>query len=145
MKNYFLLFLVAGFIAISCSTDSIECDLVGEWVYERETFNSFSTFEDPDTRGIMVFNEDETGTWITNDGFEFGQDIEWDLQSNDSQIAITRKFSSEFQFPGNTQIYTINQSDQKNFTLKFELRIDDFLDSLNNSFVQFENIILTRK
>ncbi len=63
MKNYITLFFFALLIGISCSKDrTIEDDLVGELIYERETFNSGSTFEDTDTRVIMTFNEDEAGT-----------------------------------------------------------------------------------
>ncbi|MFT6334754.1 MAG: hypothetical protein ACI86M_002169 [Saprospiraceae bacterium] len=73
MKNYIKLLCLSLLIGFSCSEGrTVEDDLVGEWIYERETFSSESTFEDPDTRGVMTFNEDETGTWISDDGFNFG-------------------------------------------------------------------------
>ena len=87
MKNYFLLFCISLFIGISCSENkTVEDDLIGEWIYERETFFSGSTFEDSDVKGTMIFNKDETGIWESANGFSISNEIEWDLQRMDSKI-----------------------------------------------------------
>jgi len=145
MKKYFILFGFSLFISVSCSnSNSIEDNLVGEWIYERETFNSGSTFEDSDTRGIMIFNEDETGTWESDNDFNFGTDIEWDLQGMDTKISITRILPDEFSSFSTTQIYDLKQSGEDNFTLTFEFSFNSTQDTIP-SITRFENIILTRK
>ncbi len=145
MKNYILLFCCSLFIGISCSENpSIEDDLVGEWIYERETFNSGSTFEDPDTRGFMVFNEDETGRWDSDNGSSFTSEIEWDLQRMDSKIAITRIFPDALSGFSTTQIYDIKQSGEDSFTFTFEFSFSSQLDTTPLT-TRFENIILTRR
>lgn len=145
MKIYITIFLVTLLIGISCSDNrTVEDDLAGEWVYERESFISSSTLEDPDTRGIMIFNSDETGTWISDNGSNFGTEIEWDLQRMDSKISITKIFPEQFGLFGFSQIYDINQSGEDNFTFTFEVKIESLIDSIE-SFSRFENIILTRK
>jgi len=146
IKNYILLLLFSAYFAFSCSkSEGIEGDLVGEWVYERETFNSNIIFIDPDTRGIITFYEDETGLWFSDDANNFSTLLEWDLQSNESEIAITRKFDTETLLPSTTRIYKLNQMDQNNFTLTYEFTLDTIIDGEPTTLSQFENIILTRK
>jgi hypothetical protein len=144
MKNYITLFFFALLIGISCSKENtIEDDLVGEWVYERETFISGSTFEDLDTRGVMTFNKDETGTWVSDNGFNFSNEIEWDLQRMDSKISITKIPPPEFSNFSISQIYELKQNGDNEFVFTFEFYLSS-LDSVP-TLQRFENIILTRK
>ena len=145
MKNYMTLFCFALLIGLSCSkTRTIEDDLVGEWIYERETFSSGAIFEDPDTRGIMTFNEDETGTWMSDNGSTFGSETEWDLQRMDSKISITRILPDQFSSFSTSQIYDLKQDGADSFTFTFQISFDNLLDSIE-AFTRFENIILTRQ
>jgi RecQ family ATP-dependent DNA helicase len=120
---------------------TISEELVGDWLYERETFNSFSTFEDPDKKGMMVFREDETGMWDSANNFN-KFDFEWDLQSNDEKISITKYHKSQHFFASST-IYDITRADEDNFTFRFHLKLESHIDSLEE-FEQFENIIISR-
>lgn len=143
MKNYISLFCFSLLIVISCSEDrNIEDDLIGSWIYERESFNSGIPFEDPDTRGVMIFNEDETGSWESDNGFSFRTETEWDLQSLDTKISITR-LPGEFSNFSSTQIYDIKQSGENTFTFTYEFSFNSTQDTIP-SITRFENIILTR-
>ena len=145
MKNYIVLFCFSLLIGTSCSeVRTIEDDLVGEWVYEREIFNSSSTFEDPDTRGIMIFNEDETGRWLSDNGSNFSTEIEWDLQRMDSKISITKIIPDEFFGFSTSQIYDMKQSGEDSFTFTFEFSFNSSLDTFE-TIKRFDNILLTRK
>ena len=145
MKNYITLLFFSLLIGFSCSeVRTIEDDLAGEWIYERETFSSGSTFEDPDTRGIMTFNEDETGTWVSENGFNLGTEIEWDLQRMDSKISITRVLPDEFLSFSTGRVYDLTQSGDDKFTFTFEFSFISILDSIESVTI-FENIILIRK
>ena len=129
--------------ASSCSKEkTISDELVGEWLYERETFRSSSTFEDQDTRGTMSFLEDETGRWTPVQGFsEF--DIEWDLQSNDTKISITKVLEGTTSSYNIGLVYDLNRNDEDSFTFTRHIKFESPIDSLED-FEQFENIILTR-
>ena len=144
MKNYFLLLCISLFVGISCSeTRTLEDDLIGEWIYERETFNSSSSFEDPDTRGVMTFNKDETGTWVSDNGLSFAIDLEWDFQQMETKISITKNYSSQTSGFIFSRIYDITQTDEDSFTLRYELNFESQIDTIE-PYVNFENIILTR-
>lgn len=146
MKNYMLLFLFALLFGYSCSeSNSIEDDLVGEWVYERETFISGVTFEDSDKRGIMIFNKDETGRWLSDSEFNIAENIEWDLQSMDTKIAITKKYPESFMFTETPQLYDLAKNNEDQFTFTYSYKFESFPDSLGGDFEIFENIILVRK
>lgn len=145
MKNYITLFCFSLLIGISCSeTRTIEDDLQGEWVYEREKFHSGTTFEDTDTRGIMTFNEDETGLWLSDSGSSFGNEIEWDLQRDGSKIAITRISPSGSEIFETTLIYDLVQDGVDMFTFTSNKSYISWPDT-SVEIVVFENIILTKK
>lgn len=138
-----VLFLFVVICMFSCGKEKTRSDeLVGDWLYERETFNSFSTFEDPDTEGYITFREDETGNWSQSIGF-LNFSLEWDLQANDEKISIT-KYALETQiiFPSST-VYDLKRMDEDNFTLTFHIKTESPSDSIPG-FEQFENIILKR-
>jgi hypothetical protein len=138
-----LLFLLVIIITLSCGKEkTISDELVGEWFYERETFNSFSSFEDPDTQGIITLNEDETGNWSTSAGF-LNFDLEWDLQSNDSKIAITKSVLGQLNIFPYTTIYDLKRTDENYYTLTYHFKTESSIDTLEG-FEQFENIIITR-
>lgn len=140
-KGALLLFVLICFL--SCGKEkTISDELVGDWLYERETFNSFSTFEDPDSEGYISFREDETGNWSTSSGF-LNFSLEWDLQSNDEKIAIT-KYGLELQilFPSMT-LYDIKRTDEDNFTFTYHIKTESPIDTIEG-FEHFENIILSR-
>ncbi|MFT4535816.1 MAG: hypothetical protein ACJA1A_003010 [Saprospiraceae bacterium] len=155
MKNHITLFCFALLIGISCAKErTIADDLAGEWVYERETFSSSSIFEDSDTRGVMTFNEVETGTWVSDNGFNLGTEIEWDLQRMDTKISITQISSGQFSSFSANQIYEIEQNGDDGFTFSFHFSLINFIvptDTLTiisepfEPFTKFETIILTRK
>ncbi|MDF1696638.1 MAG: hypothetical protein P1U56_12430 [Saprospiraceae bacterium] len=135
--------LMIALISISCSKNkTISEELVGEWNYERETFNSFSTFEDPDIGGTMVFQDDETGLWSQSNGV-FDYDLEWDLQVNDEKIALTKYPNTIGLSIPFTTIYDLTRIDEDNFRLRFHIKFDSPIDTIE-SFEQFENIILER-
>ena len=145
MKNYITLFCVSLLVGISCSeTRTIEDDLQGEWVYEREWFHSGTTFENPDTRGIMTFNEDETGLWLSDSGSNFGSEIEWDLQRDGAKIAITSIFPNGSETFESTMIYDLAQDGTEMFTFTSNKSYISWPDTLEE-IVVFENIILTKK
>jgi len=142
MKNFGFVLLILLF-AISCAKEkTISEELVGEWVYERETFNSFSTFEDPDTQGNMTLRKDETGDWIPSLGFT-NFEIEWDLQADDTKISITKSIVGVPSTVEVGTIYTLNRMDEDNFTITRHIKFEAVADTLE-PFEQFENIILTR-
>ncbi len=142
MRNYICILLIV-ISAISCGKEkTISEELVGDWFYERETFNSFSIFEDPDTEGFMSFSEDETGNWSQANGFQ-DFSLEWDLQANDTKIAITRYLIDQPTIFPSTLIYDLQREDEDNFTFTFHIKVESPIDSLEE-FEQFENIILTR-
>lgn len=138
-----ILFLFIVVCMFSCAKEkTISEELVGDWFYERETFNSFSSFEDPDTEGYISFNEDETGNWNPSLGF-LNFSLEWDLQSNDEKISITKyALDPAFFFPSST-LYDMKKTDEDNFTFTFHIKTESSIDSLEG-FEQFENIILSR-
>lgn len=142
MKNICFMILMLIF-CISCGKEkTVSEELVGEWLYERETFNSFSVFEDPDTQGTMIFNEDETGIWASSLGFsEFK--IEWDTQVDDSKISITRRLIGSPSSFETGIIYDLTRTDENNFTFTRHIKFEAPADSLD-AFEQFENILLTR-
>ncbi len=143
MKKLFP-FLLLTVIISSCSSDkTIEDELVGSWLYERETFNSFSTFEDPDVSGELILRLDETGTWKTDIGFT-SREIEWDLQMKDSKIAITKTFGDVFNNIALTTIYDITRNGEDDFTFTSHRKFTNNNSEPSEPFEQFENIILTR-
>ena len=136
-----MLLILSG---ISCNnSQSIEDDLLGTWIYERETFSSSSTFEDPDTRGIMTFNEDETGSWLSDNGSSLAQDIEWDFQRMETRISITKIFPGNLSGFSSSRVYSVTQDGEDSFTFRYELSFESQIDTFE-SFLSFENIILTR-
>lgn len=142
MRPLLFIFLIS-IIFSSCGKEkTISDELVGDWLYERETFNSFTTFEDPDTEGYMSFKEDETGNWSAN-STSLNFSLEWDLQSNDEKISITKYIIGQQNvFPSST-IYDITRTDEDNFTFTFHFKAESIIDTIE-PFEQFENIILTR-
>jgi hypothetical protein len=145
MKNYASVLLFTFLFCVSCSKEkTIGDNLIGKWIYERETFSSNSTVEDPDTRGVMTFNEDETGSWISDNGFNFTTETEWDLQGMDSKILITKILPIEISSFGTSQIYDIKQNGEDELTFTFEVSFPSPVDSIA-SLVRFDNIILTRQ
>ena len=142
MKNG-ILFLFVVICIMSCGKEQTTSDeLVGEWFYERETFNSFSSFEDPDTDGFISLSPDETGPWSTSSGF-LNYNLEWDLQSNDEKIAFTKYVVGQQNIFPFTTIYDLKRTDENNFTLTYHIKTEPPIDTLDG-FEQFENIILTR-
>jgi len=142
MKNWISILLIV-FISISCGKEkTISEELAGEWLYEREAFNSFSPLEDPDTAGFMSFRDDETGNWMKSNSFP-NYDFEWDLQSNDQKIAMTKYltgFGTNFPI---TTVYDLKRTDEDNFTLTNHFKFESNIDTIEG-FEQFENIILLR-
>lgn len=130
-------------LCISCGKEkTISEELVGNWVYERETFNSFSSFEDPDVAGFINLREDETGDWTPSSGF-LNFDLEWDLQAEDQKIAITKSFP-DFETPILiTRVFDLTRNSEDSFTFRFHQKFESQVDTLED-FEQFENIILTR-
>lgn len=129
-------------LTCSCAKDSIEDMIVGKWVYERETFNSLSTFEDPDVSGLITFLDDETGSYESN--FFQARDLEWDLQVMDSKISLTQYLPL---FAGdlftNTTIYDLDVKSNNEIILNYKVEFETISDTLE-SLVIFENLILTR-
>ena len=130
-------------LTLSCQKEkTVSEELIGDWLYERETFNSFTSFEDLDTEGYISFREDETGNWSSNGGF-IDYELEWDLQQNDAKISITKyPLNQPFLFPIST-IYDLKRTSEDEFTFTFHIVAESPIDSLEN-FEQFENVILTR-
>jgi len=142
LKSFTFLFFILIVIACGDNTSDLHDQFVGEWVYERETFNSGIVFEDPDINGIMRFNANETGTWQSNATNSFqATDFQWDLQYNDDIIVISKRFSfnNEGDLFSNTN-YTITSNNQDQITLTDSYKIEG--DSID--YERFENIILTR-
>lgn len=145
MKNGIILLLFV-MVSISCSSDkTISEELEGTWLYEREVFSSGTNFDDPDVRGVISLAADETGEWDSDspDAFNFGFDLEWDLQANDTKIALTRSFKTFTDTIFSTTIYTISRKDEDNFTFTHHIKHDSPIDSIEG-FEIFENIILLR-
>lgn len=142
MKNciYILLLSIAF---ISCEKEkTISEELVGDWMYEREANSNISNFEDLDTAGLMSFASDETGIWSQSNGF-VNYSLEWDLQSNDEKISITKFLNgSQVLFPIN-RIYDLQRTDEDNFTFTYDTEFDVVFDTIN-VLQQFEQIILKR-
>lgn len=142
MKKY-LFFLSIALVSISCQKDkTITEELVGNWVYERETFNSFSTFEDPDTEGFINLNADETGEWTPSNNI-LNFDLEWDLQDQDQKIAITKSIELVDNTILSTTVYDITRKSEDEFMFRFHQKFESQIDSIED-FEMFENIILTR-
>ena len=142
MKQFLILLLIA-FVSVSCGKEkTVHDELIGDWLYERETFNSFTTFEDFDTEGYISFRDDETGNWSSNEGFiDFS--LEWDLQADNEKISITKyPLNQPFLFPINT-IFDLKRTNEDYFSLTFHIIAESPIDTLAD-FEQFENIILTR-
>ena len=138
-----LLFFSIVVLAFSCSEEkTVGDELVGDWLYERETFNSFTTFEDPDTEGYMSFREDETGNWSAHETM-LNFSLEWDLQANDEKIAITKYIIGHQNVFPSTTIYDITRTSEDKFTFTFHFKTESVIDTIE-PFEQFENIILTR-
>lgn len=130
-------------VLFSCTKEETISDkLVGDWVYERETYNSFSSFEDPDTKGLITFRTDETGVWTSSEEF-FKFSLEWDFQQGNTKISVTKyPLNTAFLFPSTT-IYDITASEDDSFTFTYHIMTESPVDSFPD-FEQFENIILTR-
>lgn len=139
-SHLFLFFFIL--LTISCGKESVEDMIVGKWVYERETFSSFSTFEDPDVSGLITFLDDETGSYESN--FSLARDLEWDLQVMDSKISVTQYLSlvSGDLFT-NTTIYDLDIKSDNEIVLNYTAEFETISDSLESLFI-FENLILTR-
>lgn len=140
-RSHLFLFVII-LLTISCGKESVEDMIVGKWVYERETFNSFSTFEDPDVSGLITFLDDETGSYESN--FFQARDLEWDLQVMDSKISLTQYlplFAGDF-FT-NTTIYDLDVKSDNEIVLNYTVEFESISDTLESLFI-FENLILTR-
>jgi len=137
-----VIFLGVTLLSGCSKSDSIEDRLVGEYVYERETFNG-GTFEDQDVKGLMTFNSDETGLWNPADGVFTGAapEFEWDLQGDDTRIAITRSSSFLDDNIYSTLVYDLSENDGV-FSFRYFFEFENFQDT-TSSIVRFENIILT--
>lgn len=135
--------VLCSILCISCAEEkTIKEELVGEWVYERETFDSNSSVDDFDTQGFMILHEDETGTWTPFNGF-FYYDVEWNIQSNDQKISMTKyKMGNQNTSIVNT-IFDLKRMDEDNYTLTYYLAYKSEIDT-TETIENFENIILTR-
>lgn len=140
MKNLFFLLIIL--ISISCGEDeTLEDRLAGQWIYEREVTNSSTTFIDTDTSGVLILNIDETGMYVPDNIYSLSANIEWDLQLDNSKLAITKYFGSNLPFT-NTIIYDLEENDN-GFELYFMISYSqgDTLPNIMNS----EKITLTRE
>lgn len=141
MRN--ILILVVFFLGGCGQSDSIGDRLVGEYVYERETFSG-GTFEDFDTKGLMTFRKGETGSWISDSAILAGTSpqFEWDLQGADTRIAITKTTLFLDDPLYTTKVYDLEEEENGVFRMTYFFELQSFQDTLQ-SIVRFENIILT--
>lgn len=135
--------LLIAFLTFSCKKDAtISEDLIGDWLYERETFDNSTSFEDLDTEGYMSFRRDKSGNWNQSNVF-FSFILEWELQSEDTQLSISRELITTPPPSAFTRVFDITRVDENNYILTYHLKIPDPSETIEG-LEQFENIILTR-
>ena len=109
--------LFAVFLCLSCEESemvpveiekTLSENLIGNWRYKKNqppfSFNS-------DVSGTMSFESDETGIKISDAGGNRSH-IEWDLQVNDTKIAISLYPEDDMNASGQNDLYDINFIDE---------------------------------
>ncbi len=119
MRYYFLfLFIIFG---SSCSKEESKEDvLIGDWLYTREYYKQESTYNDTDTKGVITFNEDETGIWMRTNILNTSTKFEWDLQQMDHRISISKGLNHITSSHTTTKVYEFWLSGDE-LTLTYEI------------------------
>ncbi len=122
MKNHLTLLFFTLLIGVSCSKErTIEEDLIGDWIYERTYYKEGSTYNDTDTKGIITFNEDETGNWMRINILNINTPFEWDMQDMDRRIAISKNLNHVSSSQTNTKVYELRRNGIDQLTLTYEI------------------------
>ena len=143
MKNYIPLLFLIIIIGNSCSEErTIEDGLIGDWIYERETFTAGSNYNDSDIIGVMTFNEDETGNWMRTSQINTNTSFEWDFQKMDTRISISKGLFFVSSASTSTRVYEVKQEGDDKFTFTYEIYLNQ-LDTLP-LLQEFEHIVLKK-
>ena len=143
LKNIFSI-LVIILVLTSCSKEkTISEELVGNWLYERETNINFSATMDPNTLGDFHFDEIETGTWNQSNPITKKSAIQWKLQDNDTKLAITNLATGDPNFAVSTTVYDLVRVTENNFRLRLYSN-DQFMVEPMEITTYFDNVVLMR-
>ena len=108
-------------MGLSCSKEvSKEENLIGDWIYSREYDKLESTYNDTDIKGIITFNEDETGNWMRTNIINTNTKFEWDLQQMDRRISISKGLNYITSSHTTTKVYEFWLSGDE-LTLTYEV------------------------
>lgn len=138
--------MAISILTISCQNgEDITEELIGNWVYERETFNHMPPMgEVKDVSGLIKLEIDGTGFWDPSIP-SLNSLLEWQVDKCGDQITIIKTvYVTNVEVFPKTRIYELKRTDENNFTLTYLL---EGLDEMTNTMevLEFENIILTRK